>query len=197
MKELLGDTSDTAVIREVLDGNVNAFERLVERYESHVAGIVTKHVPTESVRAVTHDAFVSAYQSLATYKAKKPFKHWLSRIAVRCCYDFWRSHYRTREVPVSAISKKNRDWVHDVLSEQSEKAFDADARREEAMDVLRWALDHLSAQERMVLSLTALEGYTVVEAAEFLGWSLSNVKVRSFRARRKLRKVLSGVMDTG
>jgi RNA polymerase sigma-70 factor (ECF subfamily) len=197
MNALVGDSSDAEIIGEVLAGNVNAFEALLERYECYVSGIATRHVPRESVREVAHDTFLRAYQSLKTFKGEKPFKHWLSKIAVRCCYDFWRAHYRNRERPISAISDEGRDWVAGVLSEASMESFTEHSSRSEAITLLHWALDRLSAEDRTVLTLTWLEGYSVREAAERLGWSVPNVKVRSFRARKKLRKVLSAASEGG
>jgi RNA polymerase sigma-70 factor (ECF subfamily) len=67
----------------------------------------------------------------------------------------------------------------------------------EAREILNWALGKLSAGDRMVLELVYLEGLSVQETAELLGWSKANVKVRSFRARMKLEKLLRRVKDQG
>lgn len=61
-------------------------------------------------------------------------------------------------------------------------------QRRETADLLHWALAQLSPENRMVLTLVYLEGYTVRDAAALLGWSTVNVKVRAHRARRQLRK---------
>jgi RNA polymerase sigma-70 factor (ECF subfamily) len=63
-------------------------------------------------------------------------------------------------------------------------------RRREAREILDWALDQLSAADRMVLELVHLEGQSVKAAARQLGWTVANVKVRAFRARRKINKLL-------
>ena len=65
----------------------------------------------------------------------------------------------------------------------------------EAKEVLAWALNRLSAEDRMVVEMVYLEGMTGREAAELLGWSVTNVKVRSFRSRIRLRKLLSGLLE--
>ena len=62
--------------------------------------------------------------------------------------------------------------------------------REEAAEVLEWALGKLSPENRAVLTLVHLDGYSVREAAQLLGWSLVNVKVRAHRARQALRALL-------
>lgn len=60
--------------------------------------------------------------------------------------------------------------------------------------MLQWALGQLSAAERTVLTLTYLNGYSVAEAAELMGWSVIRIKVQSHRARKKLRKILAGIL---
>jgi RNA polymerase sigma-70 factor, ECF subfamily len=57
--------------------------------------------------------------------------------------------------------------------------------------MLDWAMDRLSPEDRMVVELIYLEGLSGKEAADLLGWSVANVKVRAFRSRNKLRKLLS------
>ncbi len=74
------------------------------------------------------------------------------------------------------------------------EAAEETASRREAEDLLRWALDKLSATDRMVVTLTHLEERPVAEAAELLGMSVPNVKVRAFRARKKLREILGDVI---
>jgi len=84
-----------------------------------------------------------------------------------------------------------------LLSERSQESFAQHAQRREALSFLRWALDQLSPQDRTVLTLTYLEEYSVAEAAKLLGWSVPNVKIRSHRAKKKLRKILSEALPVG
>ncbi len=187
----MNETSDIEIIRRVLDGDVNAFELLLNKYQDHVFTIVKKHVSYDLVEETAHDVFIRAYQSLATFKNTSKFKHWLSAIAVRTCYDFWRKHYRNREVPVSSLTDQQQHWLESVISAQSSQSFHEEEGLQHAREMLDWALSKLSAEERMVVELVYLEGLSGKEAAELLGWSVANVKVRSFRGRKKLRKLLA------
>jgi RNA polymerase sigma-70 factor (ECF subfamily) len=185
------EPSDADVIRDILEGNVDAFEVLMDRYQGYVAGIAIKHLPADRVQEVAHEAFIRAYRSLETFKAKTPFKHWLASITVRCCHDFWRRHYRRKETPVSSISEDGWEWVQTLRANGSTDASDGHSRDPEALRVLRWAMERLSAEDRTVLTLVHMEGYTTAEAAELLRWSVPKVKIRAYRARQKLRKTLS------
>jgi RNA polymerase sigma-70 factor (ECF subfamily) len=187
-------TTDAEIIRQVLDGYVNAFESLLVRHKNLVLRIVKKRVPYDDVEETMQEVFVRIYQSLPTYKGKSDFTRWVSSISVRTCYDYWRRAYRSREVPMSSLTEKHQRWLEQVVSEESEHALEGKGSQREARELLDWALGKLSAEDRTVLELVYLEGLSNKEAAEALGWSVSNVKVRSFRSRRKLKKLLEGLI---
>lgn len=179
---------DTHIIERVLHGDVDCFAELLARYQTHVARIVGRHVPSDRVNEVTHDVFVRAYTGLGGYSTDVPFAHWLSGIAVRACYDFWREAKRGA-TPVSALTEEHDAWIERVSAADSEARFQEEVGRREAKEVLEWALSRLSPEHRLVLSLVHLEGHSVREAATLLGWSTVNVKVRAYRARRALRQL--------
>ncbi len=148
--------------------------------------IVSRHVPYDRVPEVAHDVFVRAYGSLADFSGRVPFEHWLSGIAVRTSYEFWRAK-RREELPVSALTGEHQQWIERVLASESENQFHEQARRREATELLDWGLNQLSAENRLVLTLVHLEGCSVRETASMLGWSVANIKVRAHRARQALR----------
>lgn len=184
-------SSDTEIVRRVLKGDVNAFESLLIRYKDTVLKIVKKHVPYNDVEETIQNVFLRTYQSLPSFRGESGFKQWLSSIAVRTCYDFWRKTYRSREVPMSVLTEKHQNWLEQVITEQSEQAINEKGSQNEARELLDWALGRLSAEDRMVMELVYLEGLSGKEAADLLGWSVANVKVRCFRSRKKLEKILA------
>jgi len=183
-------SSDTEIVRRVLKGDVNAFESLLIRYKDTVLKIIKKHVPYNDVEETIQNVFLRTYQSLPSFRGESGFKQWLSSIAVRTCYDFWRKTYRSREVPMSVLTEKHQNWLEQVITEQSEQAINEKGSQNEARELLDWALGRLSAEDRMVMELVYLEGLSGKEAADLLGWSVANVKVRCFRSRKKLEKIL-------
>jgi RNA polymerase sigma-70 factor (ECF subfamily) len=184
-------SDDLEIIRRVLHGEIDCFAELIARYQQHVTRITNRHVPPDRVAEVAHDVFVRAYTGLSSFSGQTPFEHWLSGIAVRTCYDFWRAR-RREELPVSALTTEYQAWMDHVLAAESGDQFREQTRRREAAELLQWALDHLSAENRLVLTLVHLDGYSVRDAAGLLGWSVVNVKVRAHRARQMLRKLLIG-----
>jgi len=192
---MLDAPRDSEIVRRILQGDVNAFGLLLDRYKDHALKIIKKRVPASEVEDIAQEAFVKAYQSLPGFDPESHFRKWLSTITVRTCHDYWRKVYRTRESPMSALSERHREWLECVISSESNASADGRARQEEAKEVLAWALDRLSPEDRMVVEMVYLEGMTGREAAELLGWSTANVKVRAFRSRRRLRKLLTGLLE--
>jgi RNA polymerase sigma-70 factor (ECF subfamily) len=186
--------SDADIIRRVLDGDVDFFEHLLTRHRSRVFGIVSRHVPPEEVEEVAHDVFIRAFKSLAGYRHESNFQNWLSSIAVRTCHDFWRSRYRSREVAISGLSQPHQKWLEHVIAEESSTSFTEEINRKEAAEILRWALCQLPEKDKMVLELIYFQENSIKEAAKLLGWTQTAVKVRSFRSRQKLQKILSTSM---
>ncbi len=182
--------SDDRIIQNVLQGNPDAFEMLIERYQTHVLNLVKRHVPRQDVEETAQEAFIRAYRSLAGFRGPAGFKAWLSAVAVRTCYDYWRRAYRSREVPLSTLSDDHKRWIEQVAAEESEQGLREKAATDEARAILDWGLAQLSAEDRMVLELVYFEGLTGREAAELIGWTTANVKVRAFRARRRLEKII-------
>jgi RNA polymerase sigma-70 factor (ECF subfamily) len=182
---------DARVIDAVLAGDVNRFEMLIDRHEGTVLAIVKKHIPQEHMEDIVQEVFVRAYQSLKKYKGKGDFKSWLAAISVRTCYDFWRKHYRRKEISWEGSSEKQRILIKQDMAGRAIENFDRNEHSKDDQALLRWALDQLPPAERMVLELVYFQELSGKEVARLLGWSVANVKVRSHRARKKLRDILS------
>ncbi|MFH2002060.1 MAG: RNA polymerase sigma factor [Planctomycetota bacterium] len=190
MESRAGKSSDDETIGRVLEGEANAFAGLISCYQDHVFGIVAKHVPFANVPEIAQDVFVEAFRSLANYAPKRPFDHWLARIAIRRCHDYWRVHYRQRETPVSQMAGDAREMLDSGspigMSAQSRKPDPRDDARE-LVDII---LNRREPDDRMVLTMVHFEDRSIKETAQLLGWTRSKVKVRAHRARMRMREEL-------
>ena len=191
MPEQSPQTSDNALIQQVLKGRKDGFEALVLRYEGYVFSLVRSHVPAVDVEDTAQEAFIKVYRSLPTYQGRgKGFRAWLGSIVVRTCHDYWRRAYRQREIPLSQLTPQHQTWLDSALAESSVRALEERGAAIQARELLEAALDRLSAEDRLVLELVYLEGHSCRETASLLDWSTAKVKVRCFRARRKLETFL-------
>lgn len=184
------EASDSELIAAVLKGDSAAFEPLVAKYQSRVFATARRYARRESeVEDIVQEVFIKAYQKLDSFRGEAPFEHWLMKMAVRTCYDFLRSHQRNRETNISELTDTETDWLERVASQPVDQSNDTDAAR---MLVER-VLSQLSPAARMVITLLEIEEKSVKEIAALTGWSLPLVKVRAFRARAEMRKILSRI----
>ena len=192
----LAEPSDAHLVEQVLQGRVEAFQVLLERYQDSVASIVGRRIPRDEGEDVAQEVFVRAFQSLAGFRGETPFGHWLSKVALNTCYDYWRKRYRRREVSLASLSEEAERWLENQAWEGALSLEDQASQRQ-SREVLVWALAQLPPADRMVVTLVHLEERSTAEAAELMGWSVANVKVRCFRARKKLRKLLDRALPEG
>ena len=184
------DATDKELIAAVLDGDASSFEPLVERYQPRVFATARRYARREDeVEDIVQEIFIKAYQKLSTYRAEAPFEHWLMRMAVRTCYDFLRKHQRNREHNVTEISSEENDWLENVGEDTTER----ESKRDAAKALVNRLLEGLSPDFRLVITLLEIEEKSVKEIAELTGWSVSLVKVRAYRARNQMRKMLARV----
>jgi RNA polymerase sigma-70 factor, ECF subfamily len=176
MNAHIDEPTDEHLIQSTVAGDDEAFAELVRRHKHKVFGIAARFARNDAeLNDICQEIFVKAYQNLKSFRGEAPFEHWVSRIAVRSCYNFLRATRRDRE---------------DVALDGIEIGVQPDSNIEHARELLRWAMAKLSADERLVITLLELEERSVRETAELTGWSESNVKVRAFRARQALKRIL-------
>jgi len=193
-RTILNEQQDNEIIRSILSGNTDEFEIILKRYDAYVFSIISRHLPKDDLEEAAHEIFIRIFKSLPSYRAEAPLKYWISKISVRYCYDFWRERYKSRELPLSSLSEEHAEWVETVISGQSRESFEQDEVLKESREILQWALDRLTAAERMVITLLYLEEKPVKEVADLLGWTTINVKVKAHRSRKKMRKIIAELL---
>ena len=176
MSAATDEPADERLIQSTLAGDDEAFAELVRRHKRKVFATAARFARNDhELDDICQEIFVKAYQKLNSFRGEAPFEHWVSRIAVHTCYDFLRNTRRDRE---------------NVSLDGVEIGAPDNVSARDAAEVLQWAMARLSADERLVITLLELEEKSVRETAELTGWSESNVKVRAYRARQALKKIL-------
>lgn len=182
--------ADRRLAERIVSGDEAAFEEFVAQHYGRVARIAGRFFRRGEIAEEIHqEVFVKAYTAMAGYRAEMPLEHWVSRIAVNACYDQLRRARRRPETPVSQLCDDSGDLFERLAAQSA--AVDGFWRREDARLCAEQILDLLAPAERLVLTLMVLEDLTASEVAAVTGWSVANVKVRAFRARGRLRKLLA------
>jgi RNA polymerase sigma-70 factor (ECF subfamily) len=187
--------NDINIVRSVLNGHTENFELLIEKYRSKVFMLVGKRIPANDIEDVAQDAFIRSFSSLSTYSMKKPFENWLSIITLRCCCDYWRKQGRRKEfsAPVSDIPVVQ--WLEDLSSGHSQARFEHVCRRLADGELLQWTLEQLDPEDKTLIEMLYFEERPLAQAAQVLEWGLSKTKVRAMRARKKMRKIISELIE--
>ena len=184
------DHTEAELIAAVLQGDAASFEPLIIKYSPRVFATARRYARRESeVEDIVQEVWLKAFQKLGSFRGEAPFEHWLMRLAVRTCYDFLRGHQRNRETAFSELTEPENDWLERFAQDPDSAAEDADAARA----LVERLLAQLSPQARLVITLLEIEDRSVKEIAKLTGWSVPLVKVRAFRARAEMRKLLARI----
>ena len=181
--------TDDVLVAGVNAGDELAFEELFNRYRRHVAYTASRFFAhREQIEEIIQDTFTKAYFALDSYHGthEKSFKAWLTQIAVNSSYDQLR---RARRRPEQTLSDLNDTESHEIALQLRAAGKDIESALV-SRDLAVKLLARLSAEDRLILTLLDVEGFSVAEIAEMTNWSVSKVKVRAHRARAHLRRVL-------
>jgi RNA polymerase sigma factor (sigma-70 family) len=164
-----------------------AAKALVEHLHPMVIRIVRARLPRRVAEEdLSQEIFLKMFTRLDQYHGAVPFSHWVSRIAVTTCIDHLRSQQRRPEFRWADLSETEADVLDAVLTSDSDQ-LPGDAVA--AHELVQKLLDQLKPEDRLVIQLLDLEQKTIAEIHAITGWNSSLIKVRAFRARRKLQKL--------
>jgi RNA polymerase sigma-70 factor (ECF subfamily) len=182
------EPSDAELIAAVLQGDAAGFEPLVKKYSPRVFATARRYARREDeVQDIVQEVWLKAYQKLSSFRGDAPFEHWLMRLAVHTCYDFLRAHQRNRESSFSDLTEPESNWLDHFVADPDSSPEDASA----AKALIDRILEQLSPPARMIITLLEIEDRSVKEISQITGWSVPLVKVRAFRARAEMRKILA------
>ena len=176
---------EAQIVQRVLQGDVNAFEKLVLEYEKSVYAITQRMTGNaEDAADMTQETFIKAYNSLSSFRGDSKFSVWLYRIATNVCLDFLRSRSRKPTVSLSVEDDDGEEVELDIADESQspERLLERGLTR----DAVRRGLDALSPEYRQILLLREIQGLSYEEIADVLTLEVGTVKSRIFRARKRL-----------
>lgn len=163
-----------------------AARELVEHLHPLVIRIVRAHLPRRvSEEDLAQEVFLKMFTRLEQYQGAVPFTHWVSRIAVTTCIDHLRAQKRRPELRWADLTERETDVLdHAMTSEHEVAPDDALAARE----LIAKLFERLKPEDRLVIQYLDLEQKSLAEISALTGWNQTLIKVRAFRARRKLQQ---------
>ena len=171
--------NDDYYIKKILEGDSNSFGIILERYQNMVFALALKMLKhREESEEVSQDTFIKVYKSLSKFNGESKFSTWIYRIAYNTCLD-----------RIKKNSKFNNDVeINDVTANeifQTENVFDSLENKERSI-IIKECMDKLPEEERVIMHLFYFEELSLKEIVEIVSMTEGNVKVKLFRARKKL-----------
>ncbi|MDQ4120415.1 MAG: sigma-70 family RNA polymerase sigma factor [Acidobacteriota bacterium] len=182
------EISDKILVERVLAGDETAFEQLFERHKRLVACVAARFFrqPPE-IEEIVQITFTKVYFDLKNFRSERELslQSFLARIAINSSLDVLRSRKRKSENFFSQLNDDEKSDLLEILCGEYEAENDFINR-----DLAEKLLSRLDAEDRALLEMLDAEEMTVAEVSEITGWSNAKIKVKAFRARSALRKVL-------
>ncbi len=182
--------TDAELGAAVCAGDESAFEMLFERHRRRVGIIAGRFFQRkEEIEDVVQECFTKAYFALRGFSDYREgsMAGWLSKIAFNICYDELRRKRRQQENVISELTDAEFERISALCAGSDEPSIESVAV---SRDLAHKLLSRLSAEDRVVLVLLEVEGFSVAEIGKVMSWSSAKVKIRIFRARNELRRLL-------
>ena len=183
------EKTDSQLVELVLAGDEIAFENLYDRYKRLVASIAGRYFRSpEEIEEIIQISFARAFFQLKYFRGMQEFSFpsWLGKITVNACLDALKKQRRKPENLLCELSEPEIEMLMRDTTHNGKSAESALIER----DLAEKLLSHLPAEDRAILEMLSVEEMSVGEVSEITGWSNSKIKIRAFRARNSLRKVL-------
>ena len=185
-KESMQDGGDDSQllsdVRAARRGDGDAYARIVRRFQEALVRRMSRFARGRAeVEELVQEIFVETYFALPKFREDAPFEHWLQRIATRVGYRSLKRRQARAGALLRPLALADEDGVRQTSPAPSPM---------EASEALESLLGGLSARDRLVITLLYVEGRSVDETAAHTGWSRTMVKVQSFRARKKLKRLI-------
>ena len=179
------DAEDSELVVRSKDGDLQAFNFIVQRYQSQVLNLSARIIGDRGrAEDVTQETFISAYQAIGRFRGGS-LRAWLMRIAANASRDSLRG---SRRRPEQSLDESLESQSFQPVS--AEPSPEEHAERSELNAELQKAILALSDDQRAVLVLIDVQGFSYEETTESVGASIGTVKSRLNRARRRVRDIL-------
>jgi RNA polymerase sigma-70 factor, ECF subfamily len=200
LKTWAGTRGDAAAeiascLRRIGRGNEDAARELMDRLYPLVLKLVRAYLPRRtSEEDLVQTVFMKVFANLKQYSGQVPVEHWVSRIAVNTCLNEIKAQKIRPEWRWADLSEEERYVVEALSATESEEPA---VSGQSAKELLNRLLSALAPQERLVIQLLHLQERSVAEISRITGWNTPVIKVRAFRARKKLKSLLAQLEKEG
>jgi len=180
-------TEDHLYINKVVQGDSNAYAYLVNKYKRMAFTIALRiHRNTEDAEDTTQESFIKAFKKIHSFKKDSKFSTWLYTIVYRTAIY----NLRKKSIPTEQI---NEDIIQNKYTVDED--FDDELKTQQQLKLVNEAINKLPKMESLLITLFYKNENSVLEIKEITGLSESNIKVKLYRARNKMKKQLKNAIE--
>ncbi|GGI69431.1 RNA polymerase sigma factor RpoE [Shewanella gelidii] len=189
-----GQLTDKQLVERVQQGDKNAFNLLVQKYQSKVLNLISRYVRNQAdVADVAQEAFIKAYRALPNFRGESAFYTWLYRIAVNTAKNHLVS--QGRRAPANDIDVEDAEYYDSGNALREVASPERLVLSDEIRQVVFDTLDTLPEELKMAISLRELDGMSYEEIANVMECPVGTVRSRIFRAREAIDKKLQPLLE--
>lgn len=181
---------DLVLVKRVQQGDKNAFNLLVKKYQNKIAGLISRYVSNQGdIADVAQEAFIKAYRALPNFRGDSAFYTWLYRIAVNCAKNYLVA--QGRKPPANDIDAEDAEFYDCADSMRSNASPENLLLSEEVRAVIFNTIDSLPEDLKTAITLREIEGMSYEEIAVVMDCPVGTVRSRIFRAREAIDNKLN------
>ncbi len=188
--------SDTDLARISVQGDEAAFAEIVRRYSPRVFSFSSRFFRRyDLIEEAAQEVFLKAFTQLKNFEGRGSLEGWLTRITVTTCINILRSSKPQNELTVSDLTEDETAWLENKMSNASSVNHRNEEDKLVAADLVSRVLETLPPEDVLILQMIDGEGASIKEASAATGWSESKVKIKAFRARRRMRETVQKLLN--
>lgn len=179
----MDNQDDLIFINKVKEGNIQAFGSLIKKYETRVISLVWKIVKNkEDAEDIAQEIFLKVFRNLSGFRENSKFSTWLYQIS----YNTAISYYRQQNIEINT----DNFYADDKTISETQNSLNKMIAKEREY-ILNQAIKSINPEDAALIDLYYREECSIEEIMKITGLNDSNVKVRLFRVRKKLYKILN------
>lgn len=188
---------ESILVREMQDGQLDAFEKMVQLYQRRVYSLAFNLTRNQSdSEDIAQEVFLRVFNKVNTFLGKSAFSSWIYRITMNVSYMKLKSRKKNEQISLdNLLPQYGENGFHMSTINDWSKKTDETLLSAESIKIIQNAINHLPKKEKVVFILRDIEELSTEKVCEILDISIPAVKSRLHRSRLFLRKRLSNYFD--
>ncbi|TDI16479.1 MAG: RNA polymerase sigma factor [Acidobacteria bacterium] len=190
--------TDAQLVKATVEGDSQAFEEIVERYQRLVFNIIYHYMGRRNeVEDLAQEVFLKAFRALETFDATRPLKSWIGRITANTCLDEIRKAPKRKVWSFADLGGDEESKIEYFYERFGQHSSLTEKDVEDLFELLEKLMERLNRKDKMAFVLRELEGLSYPEIAKALQSSELAVRLRVSRSKKRLQKDLEEILYSG